>query len=531
MMRTNLKKALKCTISLFIMTLLMVTMVLDVTAANNAPTTLKAGTNTKSIGPYDGLYTYFETKTYVEDGKEKLAYCRNSINKNAPKGVTLTKSKELDAGYLYIIKNGYPNKSITGNADKDYYITQTAVWWYMDETGESSGLGSGFKNSNATSSQKAKALVEGAKKAKRQGYATPSLKLSSTNQKLTKTNDGKYYQSELITITSTSVSTNYKVSLSGAPEGTIVVDSNGKEKTSFATNEKFRIKVPTEKITKLSYNFNASVTATGSVEKVYEYKPSDTSNYQTIVPGRTYVETTPLSATAKFTISDTGVKISKQDITTKEELPGATLVIKDSTGKEIATWVSTNEPKYISGLEEGKYTLQETIAPEGYELSTETIEFEVVAGKVVSKIMYNTPKKVTMVKISKQDITTKEELPGATLVIKDSTGKEIATWVSTNEPKYISGLEEGKYTLQETIAPEGYELSTETIEFEVKNNGEITAVVMYNTPKKAPTPEKEEEIEVPITDTNIPPYIYMLGLGVIGAGTCLVVKYAKKENQ
>ena len=145
--------------------------------------------------------------------------------------------------------------------------------------------------------------------------------------------------------------------------------------------------------------------------------------------------------------------------------------------------------------------------------------------------MYNTPKKVTMVKISKQDITTKEELPGATLVIKDSTGKEIATWVSTNEPKYISGLAEGKYTLQETIAPEGYELSTETIEFEVKNNGEITAVVMYNTPKKAPTPEKEEEIEVPITDTNIPPYIYMLGLGVIGAGTCLVVKYAKKENQ
>ena len=524
MKQFNFKKLISTTITMFVLLLAIGT--IDVLAANNAPSTIKAGTSYNVLGPYDGLYTYFDTKTYMESGTEKPAYCTDSLSKNAPKGIELTKSKELDAGYLYIIKNGYPNKSITGNANKDYYITQAAIWWYMDETGGNTGLGSSYKNSSVTSSVKSKELVEAAKKAKSTGYAKPSLSISSTNETLTKTKDGKYYESKAIAVTTKSVSTNYKVSLSGAPSGTIVVDEKGKEKTSFDPSEKFIVRVPVEKITEISYKFNATVSATGSVEKVYSYKPSDTSTYQTIVPARPYVETTPLTDSIKFSISETKVSISKQDITTKKELPGATLVIKDSKGKEIATWVSTDEPHYITGLEEGKYTLQETIAPEGYELSTETIEFEVVAGKVISKVMYNTPKKTTVVKISKQDITTKKELPGATLVIKDSKGKEVATWVSTDEPHYITGLEEGKYTLQETIAPKGYILSTETIEFEVKRNGEVTSVVMYNT-KETIT----EEIEVPITDTTIPPFMYVLGFGIIGAGSYLVFKYSKKENK
>ena len=526
MKKINLKRISKTILSLLVMLILAGTLTLEVSAASNAPSTIKAGTKSNVLGPYDGLYTYFDIKTYMENGSEKYAYCTDSLEKNAPKGIDLTKSKELDAGYLYIIKNGYPNKSITGNADKDYYITQSAIWWYMDETGRDSGLGSSYKTGTVTSSVKSKELVEGAKKAKAAGYTKPSLSLSSTDITLTKTEDGKYYQSKAIAVTTKAVSSNYKISLNGAPSGTIIVDEKGTEKTSFQPSEKFIIKVPTTKITEVSYKFNATVSATGTVEKVYEYKPGNTSAYQTVVPARTYVETTPLNANVKFSISQTKVQISKQDITTKKELPGATLVIKDSTGKEIASWVSTEEPHYITGLEEGKYTLQETIAPEGYELSTEIIEFEVTAGKVVSQTMYNTPKKTTIVKISKQDITTKKELPGATLVIKDSTGKEIASWVSTEEPHYITGLEEGKYTLQETIAPEGYELSTETIEFEVKSNGEVTSVVMYN--KKVTIPE---EIEVPITDTMIPPYMYVLGFGIIGAGAYLVVKYSKKENK
>ena len=198
----------------------------------------------------------------------------------------------------------------------------------------------------------------------------------------------------------------------------------------------------------------------------------------------------------------TKVKISKKDITTKEELPGAKLVIKDANGNVKASWTSTNEPKYIEGLAAGTYYLSETAAPSGYELYTESIKFTVYANGTVSKvIMYNSPKKVTKVKISKQDITTKKELPGASLTIKDANGKEVISWVSTNEPKYIEGLAVGNYTLCETQAPDGYVLATECIKFTVKNDGSIASVIMYNS--KKPVEEEPKPTKVQISKQDI----------------------------
>ena len=183
----------------------------------------------------------------------------------------------------------------------------------------------------------------------------------------------------------------------------------------------------------------------------------------------------------------TKVVISKQDITTKEELPGAKLVIKDANGKEVISWTSGTTAKTISGLTAGNYTLCETAAPVGYELYTECIKFTVKADGTTSKvIMYNRPKKsvTTKVVISKQDITTKKELPGAKLVIKNSKGEVVEEWTSTSTSKQIDGIEAGDYTLCETAAPAGYELYTECIKFTVKADGTTTKVVMYNTPKK-----------------------------------------------
>ena len=226
----------------------------------------------------------------------------------------------------------------------------------------------------------------------------------------------------------------------------------------------------------------------------------------------------------------TKVQISKQDITTKEELPGATLVIKNSKGEVVNTWVSTTEPKYIEGLEAGKYTLCETQAPNGYVLATECVDFTVKAdGSITKVVMYNTkevkpeqPEKVvTKVQISKQDITTKEELPGATLVIKNSKGEVVNTWVSTTEPKYIEGLEAGKYTLCETQAPDGYVLATECVDFTVKADGSITKVVMYNTKEQKEEVKKSYKTKVFKLDRDTKAAV---------AGATLVIKNANGEE-
>ena len=209
---------------------------------------------------------------------------------------------------------------------------------------------------------------------------------------------------------------------------------------------------------------------------------------------------------------ETSVNISKQDITTSEELEGAHLVVKDSNGNIVDEWDSTNEAHKIENMKKGTYTLTETIAPDGYELSTETIKFTIDStgkltngdGKEVSKVvMYNKPEKETSVNISKQDITTSEELEGAHLVVKDSNGNIVDEWDSTNEAHKIENMKKGSYTLTETIAPDGYILSTETIEFTIdskgnltdKNGNSISKVIMYN--------EKEITTNVNISKQDI----------------------------
>ena len=178
------------------------------------------------------------------------------------------------------------------------------------------------------------------------------------------------------------------------------------------------------------------------------------------------------------------VEISKKDLTTMEELPGAELTITDKDGKEIDRWVSSDTPHYMEKLPAGKYTLTEVTAPDGYAIA-ERMEFEVLPnGEVQTFEMFDDTIKV---KISKVDITTNEELPGAELVIKDKDGTEIDRWISTNEPHYVEKMPAGDYTLTEITAPNGYKVA-ESIDFTVLPTGEMQTVVMKDVREDTPTP-------------------------------------------
>ena len=180
----------------------------------------------------------------------------------------------------------------------------------------------------------------------------------------------------------------------------------------------------------------------------------------------------------------TKVQISKKDLTTNEELPGAELIITDEKGSEIDRWISTDAPHYMERLPAGKYTLTEVTAPDGYAIA-ERMEFEVLPnGEVQTFEMFDDTIKV---KISKVDITTNEELPGAELVIKDKDGTEIDRWISTNGPHYVEKMPAGDYTLTEITAPNGYKVA-ESIDFTVLPTGEMQTVVMKDAREDTPTP-------------------------------------------
>ena len=433
-----------------------------------------------SIGKinYGGTY-YFPVK-YTSDGT--LAYCTEFHNQ-FPMGVTMTNPTKVDNGLAYIIANGYKGtKADYGNDSKmkQYYITQLAIYTYLGQANP--------KNNNDVHNA-VWDLVNKAKAANNESNTKLNVSLNASNTNMKLTSDGRYFISDEITVSSNNNNAEFTIGGS-ANVNTEIVDANGNKVNKVKNGSKVYARIPASTI-QAGQSVTVSVAVNGQATKqtAYVYTPSS-SKYQKIVPSITYPETESAQATIKVKAAkekiQTKVKISKQDITTKQELPGAKLVIKDANGKEVASWVSTNTPKYIKGLEAGNYTLCETQAPDGYELYTECIKFTVKAdGTVSTVIMYNAPKsKETKVQISKKDITSKEEIAGAKLRITDLNGKEIISWVSTTTPKLIKNLKPGKYYLEETQAPDGYILSTEKKEFEVKEDGTVTSIVFYNEKQK-----------------------------------------------
>ena len=181
-----------------------------------------------------------------------------------------------------------------------------------------------------------------------------------------------------------------------------------------------------------------------------------------------------------YIMKDKQVTVTKTEVSGTDEVEGAKMTVTDEKGKTVDEWTSGKEEHYVSGLEEGKtYTLTETTAPNGY-VKAESIEFTVSKDKVNQKV--NMLDK--QVSVTKTDITGTQEVPGATLTVKDEDGNTVDTWVSGDKEHYVSGLEEGKtYTLIEETAPEGY-VRAEEITFTVTNEKVDQEVNMFDAQVK-----------------------------------------------
>lgn len=182
-----------------------------------------------------------------------------------------------------------------------------------------------------------------------------------------------------------------------------------------------------------------------------------------------------------FENQPTTVELTKTDLTTGKELPGAHLKVTDSDGNTVDEWTSTEESHVIKELVVGKeYTMTETKPADGY-VTAESITFTVENTAEVQK--HEMKDDVTKVQISKTDITGETEIPGAKLTILDKDDQVVESWISTEEAHYIEKLPIGKYTLREEQAPKGY-LLTADVTFEVKDTGEIQKVAMKDDTAK-----------------------------------------------
>ncbi len=255
---------------------------------------------------------------------------------------------------------------------------------------------------------------------------------------------------------------------------------------------------------KITVKDNTVSWTSGKTPTVLEGLPDGTYTLEESVAPDRYAVTGSVTFTVKNGVpSESPVKmidelsktvISKQDVSGKE-IPGAKLKLTNKDGKDLSqtesetkitassnviTWTSGTAPAVLEGLPDGTYTLEESVAPDGYTI-TGAVTFTIENGKP-SESPVKMIDELSKTKISKQDVSGKEIL-GAVLKLTNSDGKDLSgvksesavtksantiTWTSGSSPVLLEGLPDGKYKLEESVAPDGYTI-TGAVEFTIEN--------------------------------------------------------------
>ena len=360
--------------------------------------------NAAGLEPSSELFDapYSRIKDKDEDGFD--LYC---LDRTLQVGeFTFTKDQIANTNYrviLFLLEDVYRNNV----SNEEYYSVQHAIWYYLASNGlDTDPSAASYVKAIDTAANNGNELARDIK-----GKVNNAIKESSRGNyisvanfrdlKLVKSEDGKYLESsDIIVQASPNLISDfdyYTVTTGDSSIELVRITADGYEKidntTQLENGQSLRIRIPIEKESEIgSIVADLKIAVYFNEEVLYYYLPP--SGYANTVQRVLYVNSiskvVPVEESVHF------VKISKQDVTNNKEIPGASLKLDekniDGSYYNVTEWVSSDSPRYIY-LPAGEYRLTETIAPEGYELSSETITFTVADDNKPTQVivMYNTP--------------------------------------------------------------------------------------------------------------------------------------------
>lgn len=243
------------------------------------------------------------------------------------KNTTLTKAEQItDQGLLYVMANTYPHHYFTTDSGTQFpdqiqtWITQAAIWDYLYQTGAENNVGgedsianmrattsiswdeepSGWyvdgQGTSSTTTFYSKYIEPIVTAAMNATAANGTMTMSIESEDLSLTADEKYYQSALVTVSNTDPDhlQSFNVEITSAPEGTILVDANGRQIENTTGLEQFYVRIPVDNVTEENKVIRLSATGTFRGYDGYYYRAERAQTVSTVfttdVPNTTGLE-------------------------------------------------------------------------------------------------------------------------------------------------------------------------------------------------------------------------------------------------
>lgn len=442
---------------------------------------LTSSSLSESIYFKDGPKNYKHlTSQYIKDASGRHVYCLDS-EKKSPNGHPYTRLSRADDVTYRILKNGYPNKSLTGDAVTDRVITQAVIWSHLDSTNVKINNLVAVKNgvTDTKMLELAKKLYNDAKN----GTDTQEVSIQFSNTSLNAKLNGEYFETDYITMVGKGDIKSAKITISAYDVDTNkqntevkIKDEKGTVLTSVGINQKFKISIP-KTILKGSVKLVAEGDITHNIAEKYT---SNLSGVQDSVVFEEAIERK--TANSAVTWDGAGfIKIKKVAGNTGANLAGAEFSVKDSTGKIVATLkTDSNGEATTGGLALGKYVITETKAPEGYVIDTKGYDVEIVDNTTKTVTLKNEPIKGS-IEVVKKDADNDSALEGAIFELQDLSGTVLnEAKTNSNGIATFKDVAYGEYIVNEYKAPTGYVVDKGEFKIKVEKNGEVKKLEVLN---------------------------------------------------
>ncbi len=329
-----------------------------------------------------------------------IAYCID-YGRALPES-TMTYKRDLSAKATSVLVYGYPNRSVSelgvSNKKEAYLATQLAFWNVVKSTGDvkKGVLELKYSDLEALPGEEAsfERVLVAAKKLEAYAKANPynpafSVAIDSSAATTTVQGDTVVVGPYKVQSTGFDADKKAKITLSGAPAGTIITDKNGNQTAKFTTGEAIYVKAPVS-AGSASLTLNASLTGNQYTGVAYGTSVANVQDYAAVVDKTVSLDNSVKVAWNVTSEAKPGnIQLNKVD-TNGNVVAGAKFQLINSKG-EIVNEAITNASGVISfsGLTEGNYTVVETFVPSGYVLDSTPKSVKVTSGNTTPITIVN----------------------------------------------------------------------------------------------------------------------------------------------